>query len=234
MADNGSAGTPLVGAYPAPPYPGTRPGHLPTGIKGPDDGDGVRRKGRRALWGTVALVLLAVVVLAGFLATRGGGAVTGQAGLTADLNHGKVLRPAADQHWTATYDRGSGTYQLSGLRAGDTFSTTMVITNAGKDDETVGPVTSVGTDGTISGITPGFLAAGKTHVALPLPTTITLSPGQSTSALLVWKVASCTAASFASPTVTSVDVAWSSADRSGTTTLPLAHGIHLVDAPSCS
>jgi len=224
------------GGYSSPPHPDVRPTPPPDpALPGPQDGAGIKRKRRRTITALVIVLALIVAAFVAFMSGRGGGALT-RSGVTADMSQGLVLRPAAGQGWNLAYSRGPNAYRISGLSAGDTFTSTIILTNSGSTNETLSSVTTSATQA-ISGISPAYVSQvpALARTQRTGSATIVLSPGASTTAFLTWKVRSCPAGSgTASVTPTSVTASWATSDAHGTTSLALPYGLELADAPSCA
>lgn len=234
---NGNANVPWFGGgYSSPPLPDKRPALPPEpGLQGPQDGAGVKRKRWRTL---IALVVVILLIVGAFVLVvwAGGPRPVGRTAIvTMDSEHGVVFPATAQQGWHLTYASGANAYRITGLSAGDSFTSTIVFTNSGDVTERL---TRVATSArrTISGITPAFVSlvpapASARGTGSP---TITLAPGASTTAFLTWKVRDCPSASSTATVTPTVSVAYTYAHGGGWLKSTLPFGLQLVNAPSCA
>ena len=224
------AGTPPTGGY-SQPIPYDRTPNTPDGMRGPDDGRGTKRN--RTI-GITAVVVLTVVIVVAFVTSQGH-AVRGGAGVTVAQGEGKVLPPTKAQGWSLSYKRGSGTYRISGLRPGDTFTSTIVLSAEGKESETFATITTSEAVGTIAAIEPGYATDGTLPSGAGLPDTAAVAANRAVTAYVQRHLTTCSDPTTGSDTTLEhVTVTWSGPKQSGTTKLILPYFIELAQPPVCS
>lgn len=131
-------------------------------------------------------------------------------------------------------------YTVRGLKGGDTFTTTVVLTNQGQQPITLkGVVPASPMANIFSGLTVEYTYpdTGEGFTDGVASSTTKLLPGQSTSALVTWRVRDCPVTPGVrrteGGTLIGFDVSWRTDSGFGTYPVDLPYQVQVVNAPSC-